>query len=706
MQQTVIVEGPNGLRVEFPAGTDRDTMNRVMMEAYQRVISQTAPQEQAASGMKPWEIPDASSPHSMQALERALVNADKAGDVSAAKTLAKEILRQRAEFDPSAVPGNSMKPWEIPDAQGQTPAIPSNFRLMEGQSGAGVPQNFRLLEQPSESAPPQQPQPSNGGFEEFQRRFNAGEIRPVNEGSTLADMGNQFRKGLVQGAGALISTPASIGRWLGDRANDGLDWMTGTDTSADRARIAETYGGGFLDPVRVGEAISNSTGIGDAATTAGDYANTIGQFLPGIFMGGPTGATLKSAGATMGPMATAATTGAVGSEAAGQATEGSAAEPYARVIGALAGVTAPGVARRIVTPNPMTAERRTVVDALKREGVKTTAGQQTGSKALRYLESELGGGKAANIMEAQAEQFTKAAAAKAGIKADRLTPDVMDNAFRSIGSKFDDLVSRTDIPLDAKLQDDLLDAVTEYQSVAATPAGAAEQIMGRVSDLATKNNGILSGEAYKNVSSEIARYMRSAGADPALKEALRTMKDALDNAVERGLSGDLLKQWRGARNEYRNLLVLEDAVSKGGERAAEGLLSPSQFRQSVLAKQGKRNYVRGEGDFAELARAGEAVMKALPDSGTASRSAARSLYTGIPGAIGAGIGSPGGPMGAIVGALLGAGVPYAAGRALLSRPVQAYLVNQLMRGGRNGSKVGKALVGGAGASAGILNSRD
>jgi hypothetical protein len=216
----------------------------------------------------------------------------------------------------------------------------------------------------------------------------------------------------------------------------------------------------------------------------------------------------------------------------------------------------------------------------------------------------------------------------------------------------------------------------------------------------------LRGEAYKNISSDIAKYMRSSGADPALKEALRGMKDALDDAVERSLSGDLLKQWQGARNNYRNLIVLEDAVSKGGERAAEGLLSPSQFRQSVLSKQGKRNYVRGEGDFAELARAGEAVLKPLPDSGTAGRTAARNLFTAVPAAIGAGVGSPIGPFGAIVGALTGAAAPYATGRMLLSRPLQAYLVNQLMRRGNSASKVQRAVVGSAGANTSITNSSD
>lgn len=63
-------------------------------------------------------------------------------------------------------------------------------------------------------------------------------------------------------------------------------------------------------------------------TTAGKYARTAGEFLPGAMAGG---------GASVGNIARMGLIPAVGSEAAGQATEGTAWEPYARVAGALAG---------------------------------------------------------------------------------------------------------------------------------------------------------------------------------------------------------------------------------------------------------------------------------------------------------------------------------------------------------------------------------
>jgi hypothetical protein len=408
----------------------------------------------------------------------------------------------------------------------------------------------------------------------------------------------------------------------------------------------------------------------EAKTTPGQVAQTLGQFTPGMMIGPGTAAQRVVSG----------TSAALGSEAAGQASDGKWYEPYMRLGGALLGGIAPDIARRAITPMPISPERQKQVALLGDEGVDLTAGQKTGRKPLQYLESELGGGKAAGVMERQGEQFTKAAAAKAGIKADRLTPDVMDDAFRVVGDKFDDLASRTPLPVDARMQDDMLESVMEYQSLTGAPASAAEDIMNRVSELAAKNNGVLDGAAYKTISTEL-RKKASKASSPELREALHGIKDALDSAIERGLSGNLLDEWKAARTQYRNMLVLEKTMMGAGEKTAEGIVSPSQLRNATVQKHGGRNYVRGKGDFAPLARAGEATMKPLPNSGTAPRFNAQNMGTGLTTLLGAGIGGAGaGGPGAMLGGLLGMGVPFAAGRALMSRPMQAYLSNQLLQG--------------------------
>lgn len=72
-------------------------------------------------------------------------------------------------------------------------------------------------------------------------------------------------------------------------------------------------------------------------TTAGEYAQTAGEFLPGM-IGGPEGIASR--------LATRVAAPAVASETAGQLTQGTAAEPYARIAAALMAPAATSAAAR------------------------------------------------------------------------------------------------------------------------------------------------------------------------------------------------------------------------------------------------------------------------------------------------------------------------------------------------------------------------
>ena len=115
--------------------------------------------------------------------------------------------------------------------------------------------------------------------------------------------------------------------------------------------------------------------------------------------------------------------------------------------------------------------------------------------------------------------------------------------------------------------------------------------------------------------------------------------------------------------------VHDNAAGGAGENAAKGLISPAQLRNAVKTAN-KRAYVRGQNDLGNLARAGEAVMKPLPQSGTAPRQAAMNALN-VLSAIGGNAAA--GP----AGALAAVGAPAMLGRAVMSEPVQGYLANQL-----------------------------
>jgi len=321
---------------------------------------------------------------------------------------------------------------------------------------------------------------------------------------------------------------------------------------------------------------------------------------------------------------------------------------------------------------------------LQGEGVDLTAGQLTGSKPLQWGESTFGdmpfsGGKAGAIQTAQKEQFTKSALERVGETADRATPDVIDGAFKRIGNQFETIGSRNNLTPDAQLTTDLDKAVREYNNLVAkgNRAPVIENTIKGLEESAVKNNGIIPGDFYNSQTSTLARQARGA-TDPYLKGALQDIRGAIDDAMERSVtaSGNTadIAALKEARNQYRNLMIIEKAATGAGADAANGLISPSQLRNAVVA-QSRRSYARGQGDFAALARSGEAIMKPLPQSGTQPRSYWQSIGTGLGAALGGSAGSVSGGLG---GALVGAATPGLLGRALMSTPAQAYLKNQLL----------------------------
>lgn len=344
--------------------------------------------------------------------------------------------------------------------------------------------------------------------------------------------------------------------------------------------------------------------------------------------------------------------------------------------------------RRAVTPFTVNAERQALVDTLANEGVNVTAGQATGSNGLRYAESEIGGDAARNIYDRQGEQFTGAALRRVGVNANRATPDVIDQAFTQNSNQFNTAANANTLVPDRQLQQDFVGNWREYMQL--TPPSQRAPIvantMRNIND-ALVNGGTLDGATYQALRSRLARAARGT-ADPQLGRALNGMRDALDDAMERSIAannpGDL-GMFQDARNTYRNLLVAERASTAAGENAAQGIISPSQLRNATISAQGRRNYARGNGDFAELARAGEGVMKPMPNSGTAGRLNAQNLGTGFLSALGgiAGTGATGSMGAGIAGAVAGAAIPRVVGRMMMSDAGQAYLRNQLMSGNLN-----------------------
>lgn len=453
----------------------------------------------------------------------------------------------------------------------------------------------------------------------------------------------RFRVGVIGSLVDILAGPK------GERVNTGLPTYKGTKD------LVEGVTGKFYEP----------------KTIAGEYARTGGEFASGMLL--PGGATTM-----LGKAVTNVAMPAAASETAGQLTKGTSWEPYARVAGGLAG--------GMFGAKKLGQQQRKAVETLKKEGIPITAGQQTGSSKLKYLESSSidtfgAGNRMKNIMEQQGKAYTEAALKRVGItKADLkkagvadealATPEVMDYAFTKMGKEFDDLARNASITpkrwKPAAYTDRLQrikDVGKEY--IETTPADKAMPLVKNLSDeLADMvvNRRPMYGPQYQGYRTRIDQAQRGTQ-DAGTARALYEIKDWLDDMMSINATPAQKAAWSKVRREYRNIIPIEKAVLGAGEATATGLIPPARLSSAVKGMD-NRGYVRGKGDFADLVRAGDTLLRPLPQSGTAPRQFLNMVGT----LLGAGVGgATTGGAGAVVGALAG---PAALARAGTNRFTQ------------------------------------
>lgn len=149
--------------------------------------------------------------------------------------------------------------------------------------------------------------------------------------ATLKDVAKSGLTGISEGVAGLVGLPGTLSDLMDTGLTSVANKITGANVELPKSPVS-------------GEAINRGIsslvgGYHEPETVAGEYARTIGQFAPNMVTG-PTG---------IAPRVASAVIPAVASEAAGQATKGSAAEPAARIAGALLAPVAVGAVKRTGT---------------------------------------------------------------------------------------------------------------------------------------------------------------------------------------------------------------------------------------------------------------------------------------------------------------------------------------------------------------------
>lgn len=232
----------------------------------------------------------------------------------------------------------------------------------------------------------------------------------------------------------------------------------------------------------------------------------------------------------------------------------------------------------------------------------------------------------------QQDAFNKAVASTIGEDADKITPDVINNAYKNIGAKFDAVHSGLQVKVDdniinqlGSIEDDAKNSITKehYEIV----KNNINKFLGDIDE-----NGVIPGEKLNSLRSNLAKTLKSTRND-----ASSYLGDIHDLVMNTATADSPEKQalLNEARSQYKNLKTIEPLAAK----ADRGNITPSLLTNA--ARQSYSDFARGGGGkLGDLARIGNTFLKdKIPNSGTPER---QMLIHGLEGAaaIGTGVASP------------------------------------------------------------------
>lgn len=502
---------------------------------------------------------------------------------------------------------------------------------------------------------------SRFGSAVYENVIGDGEVDTPGErlGQVINDMGQAFFPGVARGTAELAGLPGTVSDLM-DMPLEAMGLLPEVEGLPSGSPLSGAALRGYLS-----DATDGATEF-RGGTTAGRFAGTVGEFVPGA-----TGAGLR------GLLGYAVIPG-VASEGAGQLTEGTAIEPYARVAGGLLGAILGGGMSGATNPQPRpvgsNAETQRLAAYLQSQGVQPTAGQVSGSPFLRRLEGTV------TPRAGQVEDLTGAAMRSIGSEAPRATPDALAAAASRIGGMMDDALDGVSIVPTAQMAQAAQDVAENYLTMVPS-ASRVPRISGMVDeilDAATNPTASPIDLSLLRVwRTDLGRMLQSN--DEATRTAAQQLRLLIDDATDAALTAAGreadLQTLATAREQWRNYLAVRDASTRVGSEG--GVLSPTQLNQSLIRVFGRDNYAVGRGtDLMETSRAAGELLRPLPtvEAGGLRRFANVGEISST--AAGAYVGSQlaGGP-GAVAGGLLGAALPPLGQAAMRSRTAQSILMD-------------------------------
>lgn len=282
-------------------------------------------------------------------------------------------------------------------------------------------------------------------------------------------------------------------------------------------------------------------------------------------------------------------------------------------------------------PAEISQTQRLANEAADRLGVKLSAGEASGNRALKWAESAsadmpIASGMATRRVTANQKAMNQAVLRQLGQSGDEITEGVLAKARTDIGGEYDRILAPAKITLDNSFRQEVkaiggskvmrqLSKDMHGDSVGAMLDQFRNMPQGKIK---------VSGEWFQQNKSALDDAVRSAyqTGQTGKARALEQFEKALDRAAMRSLPDADKAAYKAAQKQWATLRGLE-----AGKVVENGNVMPGRLN-SYLETRYKGAYKEGKikGDVADVARLG-LVLRGLPQSG----STPRAVYSGMAG---------------------------------------------------------------------------
>ena len=332
-------------------------------------------------------------------------------------------------------------------------------------------------------------------------------------------------------------------------------------------------------------------------STFGEATQRVGEFLP--FAG-------KNV-VTMGVLP------ALSSYYAGKQFEGTAAEVPAEIITA---IVTPILAKKIISPQggELTGQTKKYIDLLKKEGVIPTAGTMLNDAQILAWEEATKAGR--NLQEAAVEAFSRAALKRIGINKNRVEAADLEQVYKNINKGYRETIDSLDIskgkmvPTQNQL-DDLKLAFRDYKGNVnmTTDTPIIRQVF-NVLQRSLETGQSLSKNQMKYFQRNLNAMTRRGDVNG---DFARRAVPVLNEMIHKNLGKEGKAKLLETNRLFRDFLAIEKTVERG-EGFYTGLITPQKLA-TATSQVFRREKLFGRSELGELARAGSATMKTLPQAG-------------------------------------------------------------------------------------------